>query len=503
MKKIKILSFIVLSLLTVSCNKWLDVKPQTQVRADEMFNTYKGFRDALSSCYIKMNNRDVYGELLTMSAIESMAQLWSIEKGWRPGDYALMNFDYENDAAKTQIKKIYAGLYNIIVQANTVILNIEKDGSVISDVEKRSVIAGEAYAIRAFCHFDVLRLFGQMPKNPTKQVSLPYTETTSIDEIPSYYTYDQFIAKIESDLSKAEALLKDNDPIFKHTFNELNNFESNAKGSIVLDDNYMGYRQFRFNYWAVKGIEARLYLYIGETSKAYTVAKEIIDAKNVDGTPLLTLSGSTDIPMGYLTNPSECLVALSNYQLEDYANNLLGGYDNASVSNTMLCLTDKKFAELFSGQVTSSHNRYNYVWNRTTTQSQGYVRPTLRKYYQDPKNSASSYIMSTKNQVVPLIRLSEIYLIAMETTADLSEANTLYADYMLSHNVMVSTPFESKDALDAALLAEYRREFYAEGQMFFTYKRRGETSMLWRSAPVSEDNYIVPMPDTEYNPNNL
>jgi hypothetical protein len=179
-------------------------------------------------------------------------------------------------------------------------------------------------------------------------------------------------------------------------------------------------------------------------------------------------------------------------------NSLLGGYDGAQVSSTMLHLTEAKFAELFSGQVTSSHNRYNYVWNRTTVTNQSYIRPTLKKYYQNPDISASNY-----NQAVPLIRLSEIYLIAMETTTDLAEANSLYADYMASHNVFISTPFESKETLNTEILNEYRREFYAEGQMFFTYKRLGKTSMLWRSDPVTEDNYVVPLPNTEFNPNNL
>jgi hypothetical protein len=495
MKKIIINILVVLPLLmfSVSCNKWLDVKPKTQVNADDMFETYKGFRDALTACYIKMNDRDAYGELLTMSAIESMAQLWEVDENYRPGDYYLMKFDYDNDYAKAEIKRIYAGLYNVIVQANTIIINMDGSGDAISNETTRSVIAGEAYAIRAFCHLDVLRLFGQMPKNASKQVSLPYAETVSINVMPPYYNYEQFIAKIESDLDKAESLLENNDPVFKYSFPDLN-----YPSTIDLDDTYLAYRQFRFNYWAVKAIKARLYLYTGQTTKAYTAAKEILTAENTDGTPLLTLSGSTDITSGYLTCPSESLIALSNYQLEDYVNSLLGGYDGAQVSSTMLHLTEAKFAELFSGQVTSSHNRYNYVWNRTTVTNQSYIRPTLKKYYQNPDISASNY-----NQAVPLIRLSEIYLIAMETTTDLAEANSLYADYMASHNVFISTPFESKETLNTEILNEYRREFYAEGQMFFTYKRLGKTSMLWRSDPVTEDNYVVPLPNTEFNPNNL
>lgn len=61
--------------------------------------------------------------------------------------------------------------------------------------------------------------------------------------------------------------------------------------------------------------------------------------------------------------------------------------------------------------------------------------------------------------------------------------------------------FKSQEDLRAEIVNEYRREFFGEGQMFFTYKRMGATTMLWRNEDVSEENYIVALPDTEYNPN--
>ena len=51
------------------------------------------------------------------------------------------------------------------------------------------------------------------------------------------------------------------------------------------------------------------------------------------------------------------------------------------------------------------------------------------------------------------------------------------------------------------MLNEYRREFYGEGQMFYTYKRTGATTMLWGNGNADENVYIVPLPETEYNPN--
>ena len=61
MKKLHIYLLLLLGLLVSSCNDWLDVKPRTQVRNDEMYDSYKGFKDALTACYIKMNDRKLYG----------------------------------------------------------------------------------------------------------------------------------------------------------------------------------------------------------------------------------------------------------------------------------------------------------------------------------------------------------------------------------------------------------------------------------------------------------
>ena len=498
MEKLHIYLLLLLGLLVSSCNDWLDVKPRTQVRNDEMYDSYKGFKDALTACYIKMNDRKLYGQQMNISAVEFLAQHWEIDyPNSMVAEVALKDFDYKDDQAKTVIKNIYGGLYNVIVQANAVLQNIRDNGQVITDDATRAVIEGEAYAIRAFCHFDVLRLFGQIPKNATIQVALPYAETVSIKAV-AYYSYTDFITKIEDDLTKAETLLKDNDPIFKYTFNQLNRFESSDANKITLEDAYMGYRQFRFNYYAVKALEARFFMYIGETAKAYAAAKAVIDAKNADGTKVLTLAGTEDYNKGNFALPSECVLALNNFELEDYVNDLFA-VDKLN-NFTVLYMNVSKIADLFSGQQTSANNRYNFAWDMSKTDLSGVNKPVLHKYYQDPDASYSSVDLATQKQVVPLIRLSEMYLIAMETTTSLAEANTMYIDYMQARNIPAEG-FKSQEDLRVEIVNEYRREFFGEGQMFFTYKRMGATTMLWRNEDVSEENYIVALPDTEYNPN--
>ncbi|MBR0523996.1 MAG: hypothetical protein IJK09_03455 [Prevotella sp.] len=201
--------------------------------------------------------------------------------------------------------------------------------------------------------------------------------------------------------------------------------------------------------------------------------------------------------------PSECLFSLNNANLLDYSISLLGGNPNASFSElSQLHITTTMLnQQLYQNQNTTSDNRYMNIWEQNTRNTLGNVYPTIKKYYYDPEEFTILSILRTRLQILPLIRLSEIYLIAMETTNDLTEANELYKTYMVSHNVNITTSYESLDMFRSQLESEYRREFYAEGVMFYVYKRLGRTSILWNTSEMGEDQYILPLPESEYDPN--
>lgn len=491
----KILVLYTWMIVATSCSDWLDVRPEEQFAAAEMFESYAGFRDMLNGCYIKLKERELYGEKLTMSDIEELAALWrEPSEAAMPGAKELHDFNYTGDNAKAIVSTIYSGLYNVIANVNMIINHVDARAGVFPDEATRAVIAGEAYAIRAFCHFDVLRLFGRAPGDNTRQVALPYAESVSIIEFPPYYSHEQFVAKIEADLARAEALLKDNDPLFTYTFAQLNAGDA--------EDDFMDYRQGRFNYWATRGIRARFHLYIGEKEKAYQVARSIIQATGADGNPLISLSGSSDITAGYLGCPSECLLMLNAYDLATYATSIFAT-GSFAVTDLHRAISQEQLVELFEGQNIASNNRYLHLWEKTSGNSMGIVYPTLKKYLTELDIYSQQPVRQlTKQQVIPLLRLSELYLIVIETTADLAEANRLWADYQLAHNVLVTSDyFTSLDDIQGKIVDEYRRELIGEGQMFYIYKRRNATSMLWRSGQVTGENYIIPLPETEFNPN--
>lgn len=488
MNKIRSYIFIGLSMLSLSsCNEWLDVKPETEVREDDLFSSYKGYKEALAGCYSAMTSRDLYGEKLTISDVECLANLWNQpSKSYTPALYDLHIHDYEDEYARNDIKTIYGGLYNVIVQANGIINHITANPASIPAENQRNIIEGEARAVRAFCHFDVLRLFGQMPQNATKTVELPYSESNDINTLPPYYSFEQFAAKVLADLDIAEEKLKTSDPVMEFSYDELAGADSKLADQLP-DDDFLLNRRYRFNYWAVRALKARVYLYIGDKAKAYNEAMAVINAQ-IKGKSVVSLSSKSDYENKKYSTPSECLMQLYNVDLLDYSIDLIGGDPERNVNTDKhLYLTSNNFEKkLFAGANTTSDVRYLNLWDRTTKSSTGSKYPTIKKYF--------------KVTTMPLLRLSEMYLIAMETTTNLAEANSLYKTFMAARNVNITTDIESEVDLLDKVINEYRLDFYAEGQMFYCYKRLAVKSMLFSYENMGEEQYIIPLPSSEFNP---
>lgn len=481
-----------------SCNDWLDVRPETEQKDYDQFSSVGGFYDALVGAYMTMAEADAYGERLTISNVESLAGLWYMpEKAAinfdRLADWQLTQHDYTSDESRTAIAKMYAGLFAVVSQANMILKYADEQGDVFADRTMLAVVKGEAYALRAYCQLDLLRLFGQMPKNATRQVQLPYSLGTGIEDMPAYYDFDAYVKLLKDDLTQAETLLKDNDPIFEYTFDELN-------GKANVPDDHLYYRQTRLNYWAVRALRARVHLYLGETEEANRVARELLTATGADGNPVRQMSGTADFSKGYQLCPNECLFALSKYDIMTATQAfLVGKSEGITYGSNLLVISAEMQNDLYNGENMDAHNRYNNWW---TMVNSSYDIPDYRainKYWW--KEGTQDLMLY--HQLMPMLRMSEVCLIALETSASLTDANALYKQYMAAHNVGNVTGFASLEDMRAWVLDEYRREFYTEGQMFYTYKRTGTEQMLWQKEPADENVYVLPLPETEFNPNNL
>ena len=83
---------------------------------------------------------------------------------------------------------------------------------------------------------------------------------------------------------------------------------------------------------------------------------------------------------------------------------------------------------MFAGHATDSHNRYRYVWNKNVNTTNSNVGAAILKYYfaDDAENQMLFH------QIIPRLRMSEVQLIAIESTSDLSQANRLFREDRLA-----------------------------------------------------------------------
>ena len=98
-----------------------------------------------------------------------------------------------------------------------------------------------------------------------------------------------------------------------------------------------------------------------------------------------------------------------------------------------------------------------------------------------------------------LIKLSEMYLIVAEAKMNLHEDDALeYLNTMRRSRILNSNISDKNELNQDVLIAEMRREFLGEGQLFFEYKRLNSPILnVLKDVPASNSVFVLPIPDSE------
>lgn len=449
-----------------ACNDWLEVAPQAEKEEAEMFEKEVGFRNVLIGAYIRMKSNNLYGEDLTYGSIEMLAQHWTNTDDL--GKY-LKAYNYEQSVVETKINSFYGNLYKVIADVNGLLNNIDARKEMFEG-NNFEIIKGEALAIRAFCHFDVLRLFGPIPTNLPEGTILPYVTTVSI--VPNrLVSYNDFTTKLLADLDEAERCLEGNDPILTASIKELSTLE------VAQDDNFLCDRQMRMNYYAVCALKARVQLWLGNKNEALKYAQKVIDAKDPNGNVMFRLGSATDCANGDFIFSSEHIFNLNVYNLSDF---------KISAANTFY--TNSTALKYFWASETTDIRR-GKMWKEV------YDNYWWTYYYYMTKYTQATNMSVWAKNSIPLFRLAEMYLIAMEC-GSIQNANDLYKEVCIARDITPVT-FGSTEELSETLILEYNREFYGEGQAFYAYKRLGRSKIFGTSTVGSALIYVLPLPKAE------
>jgi hypothetical protein len=220
---------------------------------------------------------------------------------------------------------------------------------------------------------------------------------------------------------------------------------------------------------------ARVYNYAGEKDSAAVYANMVIEKCGLE-----LASGNDNDPI----LSDEVIVGLSMHELKD---NMSDYFAYGDKINTKYYL-----------DITTLNSIYETVGSESED-----MRAKGTAFH---RNNELQYAISLKyidndNEIIPLIRLPEMYYIACEASEG-SEDAARYVNSVRNKRGIS----KAKDVVCgtveqrmAALEKEFRKEFYAEGQYFWFLKTHGLAGALPHCPEVTlaKENFVFPLPDAE------
>lgn len=204
MRSFKILFPLLAISLFSACKKQLDILPPDQVSAPLAFSNVASLEKAMIGVYAQLNGS--FDNEIYASALYSDEANLHVENNTGRG---VITYRWQVDAGSGDITAAWASYYFVIDRANRVIAGAEKlTGATPTEETLRKRIIGEATAIRAFCHLQLLINYAEDYNNPNS-LGVPYMKVSQIGK-PSRPTVADGFANIKADLTAALALIPAN-----------------------------------------------------------------------------------------------------------------------------------------------------------------------------------------------------------------------------------------------------------------------------------------------------
>jgi len=356
----------------------------------------------------------------------------------------------------------WAAMYRVISNANLAIAAGE--ALTVSADQQASVnqVIGEMYAARALAHFDLVRLFAQpytftagashpgVPIVTTPQKEIAFPARNTVKEV-----YDQVIA----DFTKALTLLN----VAK-------------KGGYFTPD-------------AAKALLSKVYLYKEDWASAENLASQVIASGNHN---LLTNAQ-------YVGSWGEDFSPESIFEIENAPT------DRAAVNGIGFFYEQTAY-----GDALATKDLYD-TYAATDVRKQ-LIEEGVRENAEDPAYIVHKYPkgLTTQDDNIKVIRLSEVYLIRAEALASqpgkevqaLADLNTI----IKRADPMALAVTVTGQALIDRIILERRKELAFEGNRLFDLTRRKMDVPLIQSdkttvIPYGASRLILPIPLSEKNAN--
>lgn len=154
-RKTAFLAIAIVLISISSCKKFLDTKPEDFSVPEEYYSTEAQLNDALAGVYTSLTTVGTYG--LYLSAFLAHGSDEGFYKSTTTPPNAMA---YDHNSADPYVEAAWRDLYAGVNRANYLLANINKP---VMDERKRNVIKGEALFLRAFCYFQLVTNWGDIP----------------------------------------------------------------------------------------------------------------------------------------------------------------------------------------------------------------------------------------------------------------------------------------------------------------------------------------------------
>lgn len=450
-KTIKIFSAACLGIALIAggCTKEkvIDLRPEYQLDAITNPSDINEVEGILTGAYAYFRSNDYYGtinesgpwsvlpDMMSDNVLETRESL--------PQERNITDWFYTTDAS--QIEELARAAYVVISRANLVLRDIDKFTDA-SNQTRANRIKGQALAIRAHAHFDLMRYFSTaFDRNSTTILAMPYVKEFKIssDLSPSRLSNKDYYDNIFADLAQAATLLSNVDKPVNPT----------------------GLTRPFLDLTGVRAIQARVNLYAGQWADAITAATAAITAR-----PLVTLANASQFRGMF--NETALGEIIWNVQF-DAGQGGPGGSLYYPAGNRANFKPANEIATLAgtSGLIRSNDIRYATYFAAVNANGGG-PRLVIRKY--NGKGGSSD---GTANFVV--YRTGEMYLIRAEANARLNQTGPALDDLNYLRRNRITGYVDLVGLTTTQILDEVanerRAELFAEGHRFFDLKRTTRT----------------------------
>ena len=465
MKRKIIFTTIVAAVLATGCDKFLDVHPKGE--KINMFETSEEYEDALYGVYSELTDNNLFGQHLILLP-EVMSQ------NFTTSDYKyaeLAEGEMTSSGSTSTKKEIWKDAYAAINHINNIVEHAEDD----ADTYRHSrLYLGEALALRAFVHYEILNLFGPpyWASESEKNTAIPYVTKYSFDISP-LLSYDEVCRNILVDLKRAEEYLAEDEALVS---------AERSNTALAFTDARIAH----INLYAALALIARVYWSMNDMDNAAAYAEKVIGSGKFSFRPVSAFvqpdNGTLDLNetiFGLYINDESAMMKKLNINGSGASSSLViaPGYSSVYEKNSGAA-TDYRLSAWFD--VSSSLCR-KLVNNCFISGDNSYSGKSILGY--------------------DILRLPEMYYIVAEANIEKDPAKAVeYFDKVLKSRGR-ETLEETGAALTRDLLFEERhREFYCEGLTWVDMKKEKKDITTVSGKTLHGDlasTYTLTVPDEE------